>query len=162
MRGGLLAGAAVTALLVAGCGHQAVAPVLDSAVASAPSDTSGTDAGCASVGIMVTNADNGKTLCVYQGTNVLVMLTTDSGGIRVTGPMTEEPALVPALVPGIEGAAYIASQQGVATITSVLSPCGSGPGLHCMLLELYHVTIDIVPSSITTPLLTPPRGQLRH
>jgi hypothetical protein len=150
MRGGLLAGAAVIALLVAGCGHQAVAPVLDSAVASAPTP-SDTPAGCASVGIMVTNADNGKTLCVYQGTNVLVMLTTDSGGIRVTGPMTEEPALVPTLVPGIEGAAYIAGQPGVATITSVLSPCGSGPGLHCMLLELYHVTIDIVPASITTP-----------
>jgi hypothetical protein len=152
MRGGLLAGTAVIALLVAGCGQRAVAPVLDSAVASAgPSGTSGTDAGCASIGIMVTNQDNGKTLCVHQGTNVLVMLTTDSGGIRVTGPMKEEPALVPALVPGIEGAAYIASQPGVATITSVLSPCGSGPGLHCMLLELYHVTIDIVPSSITTP-----------
>ena len=102
------------------------------------------DAGCTSIGIMINNSDNGKTLCVYQGTDVLVMLATDSGGIRVTGPLTPRPALVPALVPGVTGAAFVASQPGVARILSVLAPCGSGPGVHCMLLMLYHVTLNIV------------------
>ena len=160
MRTGLVTGVAAAAFLVAGCGQQGAKPVLDSALAAtapataapaatAPaaiqaSATASPDAGCTSIGIMINNSDNGKTLCVYQGTDVLVLLTTDSGGIRVTGPLTPRPALVPALVPGVSGAAFVASQPGVARILSVLAPCGSGPGVHCMLLMLYHVTLDIV------------------
>jgi hypothetical protein len=156
MRTGLIAGAAAVAFLVAGCGQQAVTPTLDSAlVTTAPatiqaSATASPDAGCTSIGMIITNSDNGKTLCVYQGTDVLVLLATDSGGIRVTGPLTPRPALVPALVPGVTGAAFVASQPGVARILSVLAPCGSGPGVHCMLLMLYHVTLDIVaPASLS-------------
>ena len=162
MRMGLVAGAAAVAFMIAGCGQQAATPVLDSALASpatapvatapaatAPatvqaSATASPDAGCTSIGMIITNSDNGKTLCVYQGTDVLVLLATDSGGIRVTGPLTPRPALVPTLVPGLTGAAFVASQPGVARILSVLAPCGSGPGVHCMLLMLYHVTLDIV------------------
>jgi hypothetical protein len=102
------------------------------------------DAGCTSIGVMLTNSDNGKTLCVYEGTDVVVMLAGDSGGIRATGPLTPRPDLVPALEPGVTGAAFVASQPGVARVLSVLAPCGSGPGMHCMLLMLYHVTINVV------------------
>jgi hypothetical protein len=93
---------------------------------------------------MVTDSDNGGTLCVYEGTDVVVMLAGDSGGIRVTGPLTPHAELVPAPEPGMTGAAFTASKPGTARILSVLSPCGSGPGIHCMLLMLYHVTLNVV------------------
>jgi hypothetical protein len=162
MRTGLVAGVAALGFLVAGCGQQAVAPVLDSALATpsatadlpsagpsptphpTPTPAAGPDAGCTSIGIMLTNSDNGKTLCVHEGTDIVVMLTGDSGGIRASGPLTPRPALVPALEPGVTGAAFVAGQPGIARIVSVLSPCGSGPGIHCMLLMLYHVTVNVV------------------
>jgi hypothetical protein len=161
MRAGLvalMAGATAVAFLVGGCGQQAGTSALDStlvtttpqATAAAPPATASPDSQCTSIGMIITNSDNGKTLCVYQGTDVLVLLATDSGGIRVTGPLTPRPELVPALVPGVTGAAFVASQPGVARILSVLAPCGSGPGVHCMLLMLYHVTLDIVaPASLS-------------
>ena len=91
----------------------------------------------------VTNADNGETLCVRPGAVVLVLLSNTTGGIRTSGPLTATPEVLPMLLPGVKGAAFAASQSGVATISSVLSPCGTGPGIHCMLLMLFRVTIDV-------------------
>jgi hypothetical protein len=163
LTGGALAGMAAAALLVTACGQRAVAPVLDSAVAASPSPSpspsptgsaspaplaasslspSATPA-CSSTGVTVTNADNGETLCVRTGAVVLVLLSNATGEIRASGPLTPHPEVLPMLVPGVQGAAFAASQPGVATITSVLSPCGSGPGVHCMLLMLFRVTIDV-------------------
>ena len=93
--------------------------------------------------IMVTDSDNGETLCVHEGTDVVVTLASGSG-IRVTGPLAPHPDLVPKLEPGMTGAAFVATGAGVARIESVLSPCGSGPGIHCMVLVLYHVTLNVV------------------
>jgi hypothetical protein len=131
--------------LVSGCGQRAVAPVLDSAIAT-PTVTPSPAPSCSSTGVTVTNADNGETLCVRPGAAVLVLLSDATGDIRVTGPLTAHPEVLPMLVPGVKGAAYAASEPGVATITSVLSPCGTGPGIHCMLLMLFRVTIDITRS----------------
>lgn len=185
MRTGLAAGLVALGFLVAGCGQQSVAPVLDSALAttapaavmgssggspaavpspttaapatpspspvvttpptSAPprSPVTAPDAGCKTGVIMVTDSDNGGTLCVHEGTDVVVMLAS-GGGIRATGPLAPRPELVPKLEPGVTGAAFLATGPGVARIMSVLAPCGYGPGIHCMLLMLYHVTLNIV------------------
>jgi hypothetical protein len=93
--------------------------------------------------VTVTNADNGETLCVRPGGVVLVLLSNARGDIRASAPLTARPAALPSLLPGVRGAAYTASRSGVATISSILSPCGTGPGIHCMLLMLFRVTIDI-------------------
>jgi hypothetical protein len=93
--------------------------------------------------VTVTNADNGETLCVRPGGVVLVLLSNATGGIRASAPLTAQPEVLPMLVPGVKGAAFAADHPGTATITSVLSPCGSGPGIHCMLLMLFRVTIDV-------------------
>jgi hypothetical protein len=94
--------------------------------------------------VTVTNADNGETLCVRPGAVVLVLLSNATGDIRATGPLTARPEVLPKLLPGLKGAAFTAGQPGVARISSVLSPCGSGPGIHCMLLLLFRVTIEVV------------------
>jgi len=178
MRTGLVAAVAALGFLVAGCGQQSVAPVLDSALATTPppaatAPSAGTqgpegspaavpspttpppatptliapprspDAGCKSGVIMVTDSDNGETLCVHEGTDVVVMLAS-GGGVRVTGPLAPRPELVPKLEPGVTGAAFLATGPGVARIMSVLAPCGSGPGIHCMVLVLYHLTLNVV------------------
>jgi hypothetical protein len=91
----------------------------------------------------VTNADNGETLCVRPGAVVLVLLSNAAGGIRAVGPLTARPEVLPMLLPGVRGAAYAADQPGTATISAVLSPCGTGPGIHCMLLMVFRVTIDV-------------------
>jgi hypothetical protein len=93
--------------------------------------------------VTITNADNGETLCVRPGAVVLVLLSNATGGIRASAPLTARPEVLPRLVPGIKGAAFAASKPGVATISSILSPCGSGPGIHCMLMLLFRVTIDV-------------------
>jgi hypothetical protein len=93
--------------------------------------------------VTVTNADNGETLCVRPGAVVLVLLSNATGDIHATGPLTSRPGVLPRLVPGVKGAAFAADKAGVARISSVLSPCGSGPGIHCMLLMLFRVTIDV-------------------
>jgi hypothetical protein len=93
--------------------------------------------------VTITNADNGETLCVRPGSVVLVLLSNATGGIRASAPLTAKPEALPRLVPGVKGAAFAASKAGVATVSSVLSPCGSGPGIHCMLLMLFRVTIDV-------------------
>jgi hypothetical protein len=93
--------------------------------------------------VTVTNADNGETLCVRPGAVVLVLLSNATGEIRESGPLTATPEVLPMLLPGVKGAAFAAGQPGTATISSVLSPCGTGPGIHCMLLMLFRVTIDV-------------------
>jgi hypothetical protein len=91
---------------------------------------------------MITRADNGKTLCARPGTAVLVLLA-NAGQIQSTGPLTPRPKILPTLIHGETGAAFEASSPGTATITSVISPCGSGSGVHCMLLLFFHVTVKI-------------------
>jgi hypothetical protein len=75
---------------------------------------------------------------------VLVLLSNAVGGIRAAGPLTARPEALPMLLPGIRGAAYAANQPGTATISALLSPCGTGPGIHCMLLMVFRVTIEVV------------------
>jgi hypothetical protein len=99
---------------------------------------------CSKSGVTVTNADNGETLCVRRGAAVLVLLSNATGDIHATGPLTARPEVLPRLVPGVKGAAFVAGRPGAASISTVLSPCGSGPGIHCMLLMLFRVTIDVV------------------
>jgi hypothetical protein len=168
-----LASVAVVALMLTGCGQRPGAPVLDSAIAVSPvppasthaaptvspsptvfpsSPASGTPSpeaspppsDCSSTGVTLTNADNGETLCVRPGSVVLVLLSSAVGDIRASGPLATRPGLLPTLLPGVKGAAFAAGNPGVASISAVLSPCGTGPGIHCMLLMLYRVTVDVV------------------
>jgi hypothetical protein len=97
---------------------------------------------CSAAGLVITDADNGRTLCARPGTAVIVLLTHASG-VQVAGPLTPRPDILPMLVQGTTGASFAAGRPGVATITSVIAPCGSGPGVHCMLLMLFRVTVDI-------------------
>jgi hypothetical protein len=160
-----LAGVAVAVLMLTGCGQRPEAPVLDSAQAAVPSLTaspsptvsdapspsatpspaaSPTPSHCSSTGVTLTNADNGETLCVRPGAVILVLLSSAVGDIRASGPLATRPGLLPTLLPGVKGAAFAAGDPGVASISAVLSPCGTGPGVHCMLLMVYRVTIDVV------------------
>jgi hypothetical protein len=173
MRGGLLAGMAVIALLVAGCGQQPGGTVLDSSIAASSSSaasagsspgtlpgtspgaaantppassqpTSAAGGGCASARLTISNADNGKTVCVRPGTALLVLLRDGAGPIRYSGPLTPRPDGRLMLMRGETGAAFTAGRAGVATITSVISPCASEPGpMHCLVLMLFRARVEI-------------------
>jgi hypothetical protein len=167
-----LAGVAVVALMLTGCGQRPGATALESAIAASPlaspspSPSSSpspsmsplpslspspsvsptavpTPRDCSSTGVTLTNADNGETLCVRPGAVVLVLLSSAIHPIHASGPLATRPDILPALLPGVKGAAFVAGNPGVARISSVLSPCGTGPGVHCMLLMLFRVTIDV-------------------
>src|SRR5487761_1858398 len=131
MRGGLLAGIAVAALLVAGCEQQPHSgAVLDSSIAgsasapsagtspgaapSTPSSPGPTSAagGCATTSLIIGNADNGKTLCTRPGAALLVLLANGSGPIQHSGPLTPRPDGRLMLMRGETGAAYTAGRAG--------------------------------------------------
>jgi hypothetical protein len=139
-------------LLIAGCGQQAHGAALDASVSgsssasvpTSPEPTPTASGTCASARLTVTNADNGNTLCVRPGTALLVLLRNGTGPIRYSGPLAPRADGRLMLMRGVTGAAFTAVRPGVATITSVISPCASEPGpVHCLVLMLFRLRVEI-------------------
>ena len=123
MLGGSLASlAVVVSMVTAAPSPSALAP---------PSAAPASD--CAATTLTITNADNGKTICVRPGTRITVKLTNATQPLQYTGP----------LEPG-SPKAFTALSEGAATIYTVISPCASASGtVHCMVLELFRVRVEI-------------------
>jgi hypothetical protein len=128
----------VMAALATGCGqHQAATQAGGSSPVTAPPK----DCGRATPTVPpkntldITNGDNGSSVCVRQGTRVLVLLKGTSKSkwapIRVSSA-----ALAPKanghlmLVRGVTGASFAAARPGIALITSTRAACGpsASPG----------------------------------
>ena len=153
------------ALAVAGCAGRAAAPGSAGAGSAAPSSTASpvpgttpsTDpsAGCASVGVAVqpvtlTEADNGKAVCVATGATVEVYLHAGSGPAW-TRPQSDGAALAPtasgkgALQVGVSAGFFRAAQPGPARITAQRAVCGTGPkpGVMCEAMQLFTVSVTV-------------------
>lgn len=141
--GGSLASLAVVVPLiaVAGCGQPSRGPVLDSSVAAAPSQSlspsAASTAECATATLTITNADNGKTVCVRPCTQIRVELTNTTQPLQHTGNL--EPR---------SPNEFTALSKGQGTISTVISPCTSPSGTaHCLVLELFKVQVEISAAS---------------
>lgn len=100
-------------------------------------------------------SDNGKTLCVRQGTGVLVTLKGTPAGkwapIKATSPvLAPRPNGALSLPLGVTGAYFVAVHPGTSAITSSRPVCGqsssASPGriMSCDALLAYHVTMKVV------------------
>ncbi len=108
--------------------------------------------------IMITYADNGRTLCVRRGTVVQVYLSGTPAN-RWMAIHASGDALVPhargrlMLELGVTGASFLAAHPGTATITSFREPCGpdATPGnaaaqsgtLECGVIIAFHATVKV-------------------
>ena len=157
MRGSSLAGLiiAVSLAAVTGCGQPSRGAALESTTAATPSAAGSASpsappatgsaspspsasetapADCAGGQLAITNADNGKTVCVRPGTVLHIDVKNATGPVQHTGP----------LEPGADKN-LVASKPGTATISTVISPCASATGtVHCMVLELFRMRVEIV------------------
>ncbi len=77
---------------------------------------------------LITQADNGKTICVRVGGTVTVLLSSNDSS-RWLQPLASGSALKPApsgegsLVKGVTGAWFTAARPGQVLVTSVRPPC---------------------------------------
>jgi hypothetical protein len=180
VRGTLLTAAAavIGAWAVAGCAQQPASPAANGTPAPGTSTANGTTApgtsaangtpagtACATArpgALTVTTADNGKTLCVRTGTEVMVLLrgtpATMWTSIRSSSAILRpraDPRLM--LQRGVTGAAFDAAGSGLAAITSLRYPCrilapadpGSttsattAPPARCGAVMAFRVTIEV-------------------
>ncbi len=100
--------------------------------------------------VNLSNRDNGKVLCVRQGSVVAIYLQGTPA--RRWGPIRAESGLLqPAatgrgmLKLGVTGGFFKAAHPGVATVTSSMPSCTgmatSGP--HCKMGQVFHLTLVI-------------------
>jgi hypothetical protein len=118
---------------LAGCGHTATTGA-STAATSTPSASAGSastpspsaspgTAGCASVRLTITNADNNKTLCVTTGTIISVFLHGTASN-KWTPIHSDSIAVMARFDPsmtlqvGVTGASFDAASPGTSTITS--------------------------------------------
>jgi hypothetical protein len=154
--------ALLIALVPAGCAApvRTAAPPEGSAPASpagpAPSTSapSAASPGCAqgvqTGTVMLTEADQGRTVCVAAGTDVEVYLRAPRAGQQWSQPVPDRTILQPetsgkrALQLGVTAGFYRAVSPGQARITAQLAPCkGPKPGPACDAVQLYEVTVVI-------------------
>ena len=154
--------ALLIALVPAGCAApvRTAAPPEGSAPASpagpAPSTSapSAASPGCAqgvqTGTVTLTEADQGRTVCVAAGTDVEVYLRAPRAGQQWSQPVPDRTILQPqasgkrALQLGVTAGFYRAVSPGQARITAQLAPCkGPKPGPACDAVQLYEVTVVI-------------------
>ena len=153
----LAAAAAGVALVTAACGTQQAGSGGGAGAGSpsgggqpAASQCSATAAASADRMVNLSNKDNGKVLCVRQGSVVAIYLQGTAA--RRWGPIRAESGLLqPAatgrgmLKLGVTGGFFKAAHPGVATVTSSLPSCTgtatSGP--HCKMGQVFHLTLVI-------------------
>jgi len=150
------------AAVIAGCGQQhpvTVAPPVakQSSVGAAPRCPDGQPAGRGK--LTITAADGGKSFCVARGTAVTVLLKGTAA--RKWAPIHASPAILAPhangelmLALGVTGASFVATQPGVAVITSGRPACGPGvpPGdsasgtgtLSCDAIIAFRVNVTVV------------------
>jgi hypothetical protein len=139
-------------------GSPAAAPAgtAPSTSSSAPSNSAGgpADAGCPqgvqSGTVTLTEADQGRTVCVATGTDVEVYLRAPRAGQQWSEPVPDRTILQPhasgkgALQMGVTAGFYRAVAPGQARITAQLAPCrGPKPGPECDAIQLFEVTVVI-------------------
>ena len=140
------------AVLLSACGtpaHSGQAGPAPAVTTARPPDSSG-PAACAQGAVTVTEADNGKTVCVVRGTRIAVLLraTTSSRWAPVAGEgtvLTRAAAGRGSLPVGVTGAFYTASRAGEEQLDSSRAACPSAtPGtVRCGAVIAYTVTIDV-------------------
>ena len=150
------------AAVISGCGQQhpvTVAPPVakQSSVGAAPQCPDGQPAGRGK--LTITAADGGKSFCVARGTAVTVLLKGTAA--RKWAPIHASPAILAPhangelmLALGVTGASFVATQPGVAVITSGRPACGPGvpPGdsasgtgtLSCDAIIAFRVNVTVV------------------
>jgi hypothetical protein len=160
---------AVSALTV-GCAQQAAGPGGSGSPAS-PTPSSGPPAAAACDGatptsapsrtLALSTADSGSALCIKQGTGVLIYLKGTPASKWAT-LKSSSAAVVPtanghlAHQAGVTGGYFVATQPGVAAITSTRSPCGTpvthapptGPTTSnqdkaCGMMQTFRVTVRV-------------------
>ena len=155
------------AAVISGCGQQhpvTVAPPVatqsgsgQSGVGAAPRCPDGQPAGRGK--LTITAADGGKSFCVARGTAVTVLLKGTAA--RKWAPIHASPAVLAPhangelmLALGVTGASFVATQPGVAVITSGRPACGPGvpPGdsasgtgtMTCDTIIAFRVNVTVV------------------
>jgi hypothetical protein len=148
--------------VISGCGQQhpaAVAPPVatQSDVGAALGCPDGQPAGRGK--LTITAADGGKSFCVARGTAVTVLLKGTAA--RKWAPIHTSPAILAPhasgelmLALGVTGASFVATQPGVAVITSGRPACGPGvpPGdsasgtgtMTCDAIIAFRVNVTVV------------------
>jgi hypothetical protein len=126
----MVALAALTLTLLAGCAHSA---------GTSPGTGNNPDiSSCpAAVTVNATTADN--TVCVAVGGTV----TVDFGGVRWTPVDSSGPALTPVSADA-GGAVFKGASAGKATLTSSRPSCPSSPGrMSCLSIVAWSVTVEV-------------------
>lgn len=102
--------------------------------------------------VMVTDLDNGRTICLDQGTRIEVYL--HGSATQMWSPIrTSGSALTPAasgkntLMIGVTGASYVARSAGTTELTSMRGPCATpstaSPTPSCRPAESFVVTVTV-------------------
>lgn len=138
-RTGLIATTFAAVALLSGCGN------------ASSQQQPGQGGGCRSGHVTVTEADNGKTLCVTPGATVGVVLqapgttttwsavTADSDvlmPLNVTGPG-------PTIDPGDVAAFFTAKHPGVVHLSSSRPACGGNGHVKCHAVLGFEVTVTV-------------------
>ena len=149
------------AALISGCGQQHPVPVpfpiaKHSSVGATSRCPDGQPAGRGK--LTITAADGGKSFCVARGAAVTVLLKGTAA--RKWAPIHASPAILAPhangelmLALGVTGASFVATQPGVAVITSGRPACGPGvpPGdsasgtgtLSCDAIIAFRVNVTV-------------------
>lgn len=172
----LVAVALAAAVLASGCGQQHAGtppgPPLSFSSPSPPAapvpspvpGEPGTAARCGSAAppislITITDADNGRTLCVRPGIAVQVYLKDAATARWSPIHASNQAVLAPhangrlMVMAGVTAASFLAVHRGTATISSLGRPCGpdatpgnaAAPGgvMDCGVLIAFHVTVKV-------------------
>lgn len=170
----LVAVVALAAAVTSACGQEQVsgngaAGKVSPSTVSTPVPTTPASGGCqpnpaavSGSAITIGTGDNGKVLCVKQGTGVMVILRGTLArkwtAIQVSSnALTPQPNGRLTLVVGATGAYFAAAHAGTSVISSARPACTGatsggpvstrppGPGgvMHCNVMQAFHVTVVI-------------------
>jgi hypothetical protein len=99
--------------------------------------------------VTLTEADNGRPVCVATGTTVEIYLHAQAGQ-QWSKPVPDKPILQPTetgkgmLQRGVSAGFYLAAQPGQTVVSAQLVPCtGPKPGPACDVVEHYQVTVTV-------------------
>jgi predicted secreted protein len=138
-RTGLTATTLAAAALLGACGTAGSQPGQDQPGAG----------GCRSGPVQVTEADNGKTLCVTTGSAVTLMLRAPAKGMRWSAARSDSDVLVPLGSSGgvgpadVTSAAYTAGHPGTARISASRPACDGNGQVSCHAVLGFQVTVTV-------------------
>ncbi|TDQ05724.1 hypothetical protein EV186_1011702 [Labedaea rhizosphaerae] len=108
-----------------------------------------TPGGCRSGPVRVTDADNGKTLCVTTGSAVTLVLRAPDATTRWSAVRSDSDGLEPLAVSGavdpagVTSAAFTAEHHGTAHLSSSRPACGGDGHVKCHAVLGFTVTVTV-------------------